>query len=77
MDKVVATLMLLPAMIITGAVLLLLSSLIMAFPVMWCYNAVGPVTFSFPELGYWQAVALYLFVGFLGLRTEAKTSSSE
>lgn len=47
---------------ITAIVLIVLvisaASLILAFPVKWCWNAVIPDVFRLPEIGYWEAFCL-------------------
>lgn len=44
---------------------LFFSGLIVAFPVMWLWNFTLPSIFHLPEIGYWQAFALYYLCGLL------------
>lgn len=46
--------------VILGALMVvvvaLLVGMLMALPVMWCWNYVMPDIFGLPELGFWQAL---------------------
>lgn len=45
-------------------------ALILAFPVMWCWNYVIPVITDLPRINYMQALTLYLLCGFLFKQTK-------
>ena len=45
--------------ILIVALALLAGGFILAFPVMWLWNYVMPSIFNLPQIGYWQAFALY------------------
>ena len=51
--------------------------LILAFPVMWCWDYVMPELFNLPNITYFQALALYLLCGLLFKQTKTinKTQS--
>jgi len=44
--------------------------IILAFPVMWCWDYVMPALFKLPEITYFQALALYLLCGLLFKQTK-------
>lgn len=44
--------------------------IILAFPVMWCWDYVMPRLFNLPEITYLQALALYLLCGLLFKQTK-------
>jgi hypothetical protein len=41
------------------------AALLLAFPVMWLWNWVIVDIFQLPEIGYWEAFALYTLFGIL------------
>jgi hypothetical protein len=65
MDNPFASVLTAVGVIIAGASLIMLVALIIAFPVMWCWNYVIPTIFGLSVITYWQAFCLYVLSGLL------------
>ena len=53
---------------------LFFSGFILALPVMWLWNYVMTSLFHLPQIGYWQAFALYYLSGLLFNRVSSNTN---
>jgi hypothetical protein len=60
--------------IIGGACLIFLVALMLAFPVMWCWNYAIPAIFGLSVITYWQAFCLYVLSGLLIKASQSNTN---
>ena len=51
--------------IASGLLTLVLTGMVLGFPVMWLWNYVCPELFGLPEIDFWKALGLYALTYFL------------
>ena len=63
------------AAFIIGLAFVALASLVLALPVMYLFNYVGPSVFHLGEINFWQALCLLLLCGLLFKSGSASSKS--